>query len=326
MSKFKVLWIDDQTQKCKRDSRSVKKIIESMGFEPDIKFEDDISRYSLNDPNGVLNKAIRARDVDLFVIDYNLKNDIFGSDIIREIRNDNDIYTDIVFYSSDTKSLVDAIKNSFDASSIMDFCDGVYVVPLGDEFLTKIQYVITKIIKSWYNVHSIRGVLLSKASKFEQMVSDIIAENYHPCLSTIKSELEKKGVNVTRSTCGKWEKVGESDDPVSYILHDPINFNWSVKKLILKILVDKNVIALPNWDALEQIFSLRNDFAHNPIHLRDGKLVLTKNGQDVLYGESDIATIRAALTLVEGDLIAQASHPDEDGMAAFDVKKELCAV
>lgn len=25
MSKFKVLWIDDQTQKCKRDSRSVKK-------------------------------------------------------------------------------------------------------------------------------------------------------------------------------------------------------------------------------------------------------------------------------------------------------------
>lgn len=98
------------------------------------------------------------------------------------------------------------------------------------------------------------------------------------------------------------------------------------KKLILKILVDKNVIALPNWEALEQIFSLRNDFAHNPIHLRDGKLVLTKNGQDVLYGESDIVTIRAALTLVEGDLIAQAPHPDEDDMAAFDVKKELCAV
>ena len=326
MSKFKVLWIDDQTQKCKRDSKSVKRIIESMGFEPDIKFEDNISQYSLNDPNGVLNKAIRARDIDLFVIDYNLKNDIFGSDIIREIRNDNDIYTDIVFYSSDTKSLVDAIKNSFDASSIMDFCDGVYVVPLGDEFLTKIQYIITKIIKSWYNVHSIRGVLLSKASKFEQMVSDIIAKNYYPCLSTIKSELEKKGINVTRSTCGKWKRVSETDDPVSYILQDPINFNWSVKKLILKILVDKNIIALPNWESLEQIFSWRNDFAHNPIHLRDGKLVLTKNGQDVLYEENDIATIRDTLTLVEGELIAQASHQDEDGMTVIDVKKELSAV
>jgi len=326
MSKFKVLWIDDQTQKCKRDSKAVEKIIESMGFEADIRFEDDISQYSLNDLDGTLNKAIRARDVDLFAIDYNLKNDVFGSDIIREIRNNNDIYTDIIFYSSDAKSLVDAIKNSFDASSIMDYCDGVYVVPLGDEFLTKIQYVIAKIIKSWYNVHSIRGVLLSKASKFEQMVSNIIAENYLPCLSTIKSELEKKGVNITTSTCCRWKKVVETDDPVSYILQDPINFNWSVKKLILKILVDKNIIVLPNWDVLEQIFSLRNDFAHNPIHLRDGKLVLTKNGQDVSYEENDIAEIRTALAFVERDLIAQVPHQDENSIATTDIEKELCVV
>ena len=85
-------------------------------------------------------------------------------------------------------------------------------------------------------------------------------------------------------------------------------------------------ISLPNWELLEQIFSLRNDFAHNPIHLRDGKLVLTKNGQDFLYEESDIATIRDTLTLVEGELITQAPHQDEDGMTVIDVKKELCAV
>ena len=200
MSKFKVLWIDDQTQKCKRDAKSVKKIIENIGFEPDISFEDDISQCSLNDPNGALNKAIKARDVDLFIIDYNLKNDVFGSDIIQEIRNDNDIYTDIIFYSSDAKSLVEAVKNSFDAYSIMDFCDGVYVVPLGDEFLTKIQYVIIKIVKSWYNVHSIRGVLLSKASKFEHLVSEIISENYSSCLGTIKDELATKGTHVVDST------------------------------------------------------------------------------------------------------------------------------
>lgn len=326
MSKFKVLWIDDQTQKCKRDAKSVEKIIESMGFEPDISFEDDISRYSLNDPNGTLNKAIRARDVDLFVIDYNLKNDVFGSDIIQEIRNDNDIYTDIIFYSSDTKSLVDAVKNSFDASSIMDFCDGVYVVPLGDEFLMKIQYVITKIIKSWYNVHSIRGVLLSKASKFEQMVSVIISDNYHTCLSAIKGELGKKGTNVTTSTCNKWKKVNEADDPVPYILNDPINFNWTVKKLMLKILVDKNIISLPCWEQLEWIFSLRNDFAHNPIHLRDGKLVLTKNGQDIHFGESDVEDIRTALTLVESDLMAQVSDKDNEGITIVEIEKELCVV
>ena len=326
MSKFKVLWIDDQTQKCKRDSKSVEKIIESMGFEADIRFEDDISRYSLNDSNGALNKAIRARNVDLFVIDYNLKNDVFGSDIIQEIRNDNDIYTDIIFYSSDADSLINAIKNSFDASSIMDFCDGVYVVPLGDEFLTKTQYVIAKIIKSWYNVHSIRGILLSKASKFEQMVSEIIAQNYRPCLGAIKNELKTKGANVTTSTCNKWKKIDETDDPVSYILRDPINFNWAVKKLMLKILLDKNIIVLPSWEKLEWIFELRNDFAHNPIHLRDGNLVLSKNGQDVLYGENDIAEIRTALALVEGELIAQYSRQAESDVEHIDIEKEFCTV
>lgn len=326
MSKFKVLWIDDQTQKCRRDAKAVEKIIGNMGFESDIRFEDDISKHSLNDRNGTLNKAIKARDVDLFIIDYNLKNDVFGSDIIQEIRRDNDIYTDIIFYSSDAKSLVDAVKESFDASSIMDFCDGVYVVPLGDEFLIKIQYVITKIIKSWYNVHSIRGVLLSKASKFEQLVSEIINENYMPCLGTIREGLARKGTNVVKTTGDKWTRVETADDPVPYILNDPINFNWTVKKLMLKTLVDKNIVVLSYWEQLERIFSLRNDFAHNPIHLRNGMLVLTKNGQDYFYTESDIESIRSDLSLVESDLMVQISRQNKDGKAVAEVERELCVV
>ena len=116
------------------------------------------------------------------------------------------------------------------------------------------------------------------------------------------------------------------DDPVSYILRDPINFNWAVKKLMLKILLDKNIIVLPSWEKLEWIFELRNDFAHNPIHLRDGNLVLSKNGQDVLYGKNDIAEIRTALALVEGELIAQYSRQAESDVEHIDIEKEFCTV
>ena len=63
MSKFRVLWIDDQKTKCKKDVRSVKRIIEALGYEADIQVVDDISEESLNGENGTLNKAIRARDV-----------------------------------------------------------------------------------------------------------------------------------------------------------------------------------------------------------------------------------------------------------------------
>lgn len=315
MSQFKILWIDDQTKKCKRDARTIEKYIESMGFEPIVDFEDDISDASLRKPGGRINRAIKARNVDLFIIDYNLKNEIFGSDIIEEIRSDNDIYTDIVFYSSDPKTLIDTVKKSFDEHSAMKYFDGVYVVPLGDEFTLKVKYIITKIVRSWYNAHSIRGVLLSKASKFEQLAAKIIEENYTPCLNRIKDKLSAKSENVLRTTKAKWERVNEAPDPISSILADSINFNWAVKKLILKELLDQGVIVLPSWDALEEIFALRNDFAHNSMHLEEGILVLSKNGQYIKYTESEIEHIREKLSVVEKDLLTliPAESADEQG-------------
>ena len=147
MSKFRVLWIDDQKTKCGKDIRMVKRIIEALGYEPDIQIIDDISKESLACETGALNRAIKARDVDLFVIDYNLKNDLFGGDVVEEIRRNNDMYTDIVFYSSVPDSLIAAVKTSFDAKSSLDYFDGVYIAPLGDDFTEKIRSVILKVIK-----------------------------------------------------------------------------------------------------------------------------------------------------------------------------------
>lgn len=319
MSKFKILWIDDQTKKCEKDKGSIVKIIKHFGFEPEVVFESDISEDSLRNPEGNLNKQITARDVDLFLVDYNLKNDIFGSDIVREIRIENNIYTDIIFYSSDAKMLINAIQKSFEAISIMDFCDGVYVAPLGDEFNSKVAWVIQKIIKSWYNVHSIRGIVLSKSSKFEQMIGKIIAANYKWCLSGIKEILSKKGDNVINNTKEKWSKVMNSDDPIPSILKDPINFNWTVKRIILQELVDSKQVPLTVFDEIKKLFDLRNDFAHNPMHLEEGKLVLDKNGELKYFTEKDVEVIREILAKIEKELLAVIGTDNESDMA----KKEF---
>lgn len=302
MSKFRILWIDDQPKKCKREVAQVKSVINAFCFEPDVDLESDISESSLNSPDGTLYKKLRARDVDLFLIDYNLKNNVLGSNIIQEIRKENDIYTDIVFYSSLSSDFIGTVKSSFDSPNAMEYFDGVYIVPLGDEFVDKIQYVVNKIIKSWYNVHSIRGIVLSKASKFEHIVSAIIIAHYEPCLEEIKAALHKKGENVCLSTKGKWAGVDKTPDPVPKILNDPIGFNWAVKDLILKIIIEKGLIALPSYDDIEAIFSLRNDFAHNPIHLKDGELVLTKKDSTRSFNEADIEEIRKRLIRIEKDL------------------------
>ena len=302
MSKFRVLWIDDQKTKCKKDVRAVKRIIEALGYEADIQVIDDISEESLNGEHGTLNRAIRARDVDLFVIDYNLKNDLFGGDVVEEIRSNNDMYTDIVFYSSVSSSLIDAVKSSFDSSSAMEYFDGVYIAPLGDDFTEKIRYVIVKIIKSWYNVHSIRGIVLSKASKFEQLVSTIISSNYESCLDKLKEDLAVKGINVCDDTSRKWDLVNKAIDPIPQILNDPIHFNWSVKQKLLKRLCDEGIIELSVWKDIKYIFDLRNQFAHNPMHLVGGVLVLSTSKGEREFTEAKIDEIRETLTRIEDEL------------------------
>ncbi|MBQ8371817.1 MAG: hypothetical protein IJX38_02605 [Clostridia bacterium] len=302
MSKFKILWIDDQTKKCRREVKAVSNLIKALGFEPEIAFETEISKSSLSEVNGALYKAIHARDVDLFLVDYNLKNDVFGSDIVRQIRSENDIYTDIIFYSNDRRALVDQIKGSYDAESSLDFCDGVYVVPLGNEFITKVEQVITKTIKSWYNVHSIRGILLSKASKFEQMVSKIINDHYINYIDEIKQDLVDKGERVCRTIKSRWGRVKNEYDPVPQVLSDPIHFNWATKKMMLERLGTSGAIDISVWEDIDIVFDLRNLFAHNPIHLKDGELVVTTIEGEQIFNEADIDVIRKRLVRIEADL------------------------
>lgn len=329
MSKFRILWIDDQKTKCKREVKAVTEIIKSLGFNPVIDVEDDISTESLTNSEGSLNKAICARNVDLFVIDYNLKNKLFGNDVVKQIRNNNDIYTDIVFYSSMSDTLIDSIKSSFDSESIMDYYDGVYIAPLGDEFIEKIKYVITKIIKSWYNVHSIRGVVLSKTCKFEQLVSKIISDNYINCLEEIKNKLETKGDNVCSAIEAKWDHVKHTPDPVPQILNDPINFNWAVKEMMLHQLNNENVVSISTWSDIDYIFTLRNKFAHNPMHLKNGVLVLTSKDGEETYTETEIDDIRDCLTKVEknlSDIISTDGAGDIDFEFSEETEKELFTV
>lgn len=314
MSKFKVLWIDDQTKKCKREVKAISNLIEALGFEPEIVFETNISKSSLSEVDGALYKAIHARDVDLFLVDYNLKNDVFGSDIVHQIRSENDIYTDIIFYSNDRRALVDQIKESYDAESTLDFCDGVYVVPLGNEFITKVEQVITKTIKSWYNVHSIRGILLSKASKFEQMVSNIINEHYINYIEDIKQDLVDKGERVCRTTKSKWDSVKRDYDPIPRVLSDPIHFNWATKKMVLERLDDLGAIDLSAWEDIEIVFDLRNLFAHNPIHLKDGQLVVTTIDGEQFFSEGEIDVIRERLIRIEADLQRYVSSLNDTGI------------
>ena len=170
---------------------------------------------------------------------------------------------------------------------------------------------------------------MSKVSKFEQMAAKIIEKNYMTCLSEIIDALNAKGENVCRTTKSKWNSVKASSDPIPNILDDPINFNWAVKKTILQQLTEEGIVSISSWDDIEYLFSLRNKFAHNPIHLKDGVLVLSLNDEDEYYSESDIDDLRAVLTRVENDLekiLGESGFDISDFRFTTCSEKELCVV
>jgi len=149
------------------------------------------------------------------------------------------------------------------------------------------------------------------------------------CLDKLKADLTIKSDNVCGSTSRKWECVKKSPDPIPQILNDPIQFNWKVKEMLLKRLCDENIIGLTTWSDIEYIFRLRNDFAHNPMHLRDGKLVLTTIRGEQTFDEQKIEEIREALTRIESDLQKLINEGEGENIIPKlmeETEKEVCLI
>lgn len=304
MGKFNVLWIDDQPRKCKRAQIGIESSIKENGLTPYIKFIPKASKDELFGEDTESNKLLKSRDYDLLFLDYKLIGNLFGNDVISTIREKYKIFVDIILYSSAKNEMIKAVKDSFDEDSSFSYLDNIYIIPLGDEFQTKAKRVINKIVGSWYNAHSIRGVVLAKTSKFEELVSEIIRRNYLNHTIQIKEVLKEKGKNVLVSLKGKWDTVYSSSDPVDYVLKNPVSFNWAVKEKILDYLIEKQIIMI-NENEIENmkyLFNLRNDFAHNQLKIENGECHLFIKDEIRIYKEEDIRDIRDKISSLEKHL------------------------
>ena len=302
MGKFNILWIDDQRNKCKREQANIENSIRLNGLEPNVQFVPKASKDALFQDGHTSNTMLRSRDYDLLLIDYKLMDDLLGDEIVSTLREKYKIYVDIILYSSAKNEMIEAVKRSFDSSTPYSYLDDVYIVPLGDDFQIKTKHIIDKIVGSWYNAHSIRGAVLSKTSKFENMVSTIIGDNYMSQVVQLRVLLDEKRQHVVDDVKGKWNDLLQADDPVQYILERPVDFNWNVKKDILTFLVENKLIDIDDerMGEINQLFKLRNKFAHNTIKIENGECCLyLLNGKREVYSEKEIREIRDKISRVE---------------------------
>ncbi len=299
MSKFKILWIDDQPEKIALEKENVEKLVKEKGYTPEIDLIDKISKEDLLEDSEFLCK-IKSREYDLLFIDFKLSHKVLGSHIISKIRKENKIFVDIIFYSSDKDDLIEEIVKSYNGS-ILEYIDDVHIIPLDDsDFYDKIEVIIDKIIGYWYNANSIRGIILSKTSKFEYSVNEIIKKYYEPLKDLIKERIIEKKENTEKEFTTKWKNCLKAEDPIKYIIDRPANFNWNIKRMMLEVLLENKVITIDAETilAMKYLFGLRNDVAHNKAKIENGILKLYKGEHIINIDETMMQDIKQKIDLV----------------------------
>ncbi|XKW96616.1 hypothetical protein R8G64_14480 [Tenacibaculum maritimum] len=131
---YNILWVEDDKQYYEANLELIDDFLDDNGFEVKSKLCRNFSEVKAEYHNN------RLKEYDIMLIDFNLDDKVYGSEIIDFIRSqdDNSILTDVIFYSSDIESVRDKLKeNGF---------EGVYTSPRS-EFIGKAEKVILSTIK-----------------------------------------------------------------------------------------------------------------------------------------------------------------------------------
>ena len=89
---YKILWIDNDDKIYKDHQSIIEEHLIDLGFTPIIEKGTDYQAFDKFESN--------LEQFDLFLLDYKLDGSQNGNEIIKNIRDEHSIYTDVIFYST----------------------------------------------------------------------------------------------------------------------------------------------------------------------------------------------------------------------------------
>ncbi len=156
---FNILWFEDSTSWFRGAKRRTEGFVESHCLDCCID-RKRTSEFVIDD--------LTNNKYDLILIDYDLKSDHNGDSVIKNIR-ESEVYTDILFYSSEYDSMLDSIR------SLSPPLDGIYYSNRKfEEFNNKLKNVINKIVCRSEDLINLRGFVMDNASDFEVRFKEIL--------------------------------------------------------------------------------------------------------------------------------------------------------
>lgn len=153
---YYILWVEDDDSWFSTTSELLNETILELGFQPVIS-----RKKSLDEVTAELAKS-GLQNYDILLIDFKLRNSKNGDSIIDNIR-DNNIFTDIIFYSSDKQIIIDSIKEHL--------FEGVYHSDR-NELEDKFEKVFKTTIKKVEEINSMRGLIVGETSELDALIEE----------------------------------------------------------------------------------------------------------------------------------------------------------
>lgn len=261
---YKILWIDDSDEFVEMTQELVEDVVRQNNM---------ISKLTIyNTFDEFAREELENFDAEIFnlydqiIVDYAL-SETTGDKIIQDLRSRN-IYTDIVFYSSNFDNLKKELKNSD------EHLDGVFYSPR-EQLTSSVDKVIKKNLKREYNIANIRGLIMDSTSEFDYLCRTVTLELYGKLPEAKQQEIVAKTkefvanaqTNATRNF-GKLEKydgikfMKDALSATEYVMKN--KDRYAVMALVVREFDDNPIFGDGFSDKYQaDLIKPRNDLAHN---------------------------------------------------------------
>ena len=276
---YNVLWIEDDQSWYDTTLELFKGNLEEEGFELKSDRKDNIQQIrDLIHVNGL-------KKFDMLLIDFKLKNSDSGDEIIKLIR-DNNIYTDVLFYSS----AVENIKESISKHGL----EGVYTTDRKD-IETKFNAVFSTTIKKIQEVNTMRGLIIGETSDLDieiEYLVMVLIEKQRKTEEELKKIIKEKEYDKLENRLKTfWKKYDNFQNYFSKL--DAIK-KWEILRDLLKPLKNEKEIddfLITNKTYQNEVIEVRNIFAHVKAEEECGKTIL-KGKNNIEFDEEKCVEIR----------------------------------
>ncbi|MDP3681748.1 MAG: hypothetical protein Q8R22_13035 [Flavobacterium sp.] len=272
---YKILWLDDKMDVIldgEYDSE-VENFLLEEGFNPiivTVKNEEEFFN-NLDD------------SYDLIMTDYHLNEKEGttrdGDVIIKEVREKNSIFTEIMFYSAQGE-VVDTVK-----LDRITFVDTRKIVGTDhyEKLIGKALTLIKLTIKKFQHIVAMRGMIMSETSGLDVEIEDILNKIIIKGNSVdIVKVIKDKFLETNYEFSERVEKCKDVPELLNYIGAD-----HRVRSILRNI--DKGAIKDVLSDYTKQIIVVRNQFAHAVLE-NETNTFRTRNG--IVFNDQECVNIR----------------------------------